>query len=577
MTPLTWDDLAAVALLGTRRRALRGGGVGDGPLPGLPPALGEAVAVVTRARAADRPAGAEPDAAEHLLDVAALAVTFRRAGLRTRPARPLPDPAPADPRRAAGPAASARLASLLGGADRELLELWLTTAADRGLRAPDQLLPALLDHAVRVPAHAPVAARVAGTRGRWLAHHRRDWAGVLDGVAAGAVGPGAPEPAGEGPAAAGEHGSWELGTPAERVAWLGRRRTTDPAPARRLLQKGWAQEEPVHRAALLGALALGLGPDDEPFLERCLADRRGDVRVTAARLLTALPGSALADRAAGRALAAVRVERGPLRRRLAVTLPAGHDAGMARDQVPAPPARTGAPGARDGPGGPAGGSGAWLVLHLVAAAPLTCWRPGLGGPPGELAALDVADGWRPVVWSGWARAAIRERDEEWAAALLDHPPARAGTLVGAPAGGGAPRGWPGAGPLPGAEPADPIGTVGALLSLLPDDARAARVAGWLRSRAGLPAPIALVLRAVPGPWPEPLAAAVLHWLSQRPRLDEADGRAVLDLAARRLPGDGVQALREVAGHWPAASPTRRLASAAAELMSVRRTVVEELQ
>ena len=566
MSGTSWDDLAAVALLGTGRRPV--------PAAPLPAPLADAAARVGAVRAASARPGTEPDAAEHLLDVAALGAVLRRAGMRPRTPRPLPEPAPTDPRRPAGPAAAARLLELLGGTDRELLELWLATAQECGVRPPEPLLPALLDHATRFPTLAPLLVAVAGPRGRWLAGHRRDWAAT---VATALPSPtrATAEAAGQGPP------SWDLGPPAERVAWLTDRRSDDAGAARRVLESGWPREEPAQRAALLAVLAVGLDPADEPFLEQCLGDRRGDVRVTAARLLTALPGSALGRRAAARARAAVRVERQVLRRRLVVTVPAGHDEAMFRDQVPPPPARL----------GPGGGPGAWLLLHVVAAAPLATWVPALGASAVDVTALEAADGWQAVLWSGWARAAVREGDAVWAEALLQHlpgPGSSAGSSPGSspgsgrgpgpgsgsgPAGGGGPPGRP----LPGSEPLDPLTTVGALLALLDGDVRARQVAGWLRARGGPPAPAAVLVRAVPAPWPPAVTAAVVDWLADRPRLDDPDGRAVLELAARRLPGDRVGALREVAEQWPVASTTRRLAGAAAELLSVRRAVLEELQ
>ena len=61
------------------------------------------------------------------------------------------------------------------------------------------------------------------------------------------------------------------------------------------------------RAACYGALAVGLGPDDEAVLERALDDRVASVRAVAANLLAALPGSAWSARMARRAEQMVHV------------------------------------------------------------------------------------------------------------------------------------------------------------------------------------------------------------------------------------------------------------------------------
>jgi hypothetical protein len=350
-------------------------------------------------------------------------------------------------------------------------------------------------------------------------------------------------------------------------------RSRDPAAARSRRAAGWAKEPPAERAGLLGVLSERLEPADEPFLGRCLRDRRGDVRALAARLLTRLPGSALAGRAATRARAAVRVERSLLRTRVVVTVPAGWDAAMAADQVPAPPAqlvRGSGPAAPVGPvPGPTAGPGGWLLLHVVAAAPLATWVPGLAGRPADLVRLEVADGWRGVLWLGWAQAALREGDRGWAAALLQHLP---------------PGVWRGPGVRGG--PADGPRAVAALLELLPGAERAGFVAELLlaTSRAtsrttsrSEQVPAALLLRSVPGPWPGELAIAVLDWFADRGALDEPDARAALELAARRLPIELTGAVRQFAEQWPPASVARRLARAAADLMTTRHDLLEELQ
>jgi hypothetical protein len=545
----SWDDLATVALLGTARRR-----ADDVPLP-------EPLARAAEGPGEPRePAAKASDPAARLLDVAALATVYLRSGLRAGPPRPLPPAAPADPRPVVGAAARARLAGLLAATDRELLTVWLVTAAERGLKPPAQALPALLDLAVRHPRLAPAVVAACGPRGRWLAGHRPHWAQAVRAASP----PCPPDDAG---AAGGEAmsdgpGVWQTGTPPERLAWLRAHRGRDRTGAGELLAAAWAREAPAERAALLAVLADGLGPDDEALLERGLADRRADVRAVAARLLTALPGSALAARATERGRHALRIERQLLRRRLVVRVPAAHDAAMARDQVPPPPAQLSGGGT---------GPGAWLLLHVVAATPLRAWTPALGDTAADVVPLDVPDGWCAVVWSGWARAAVRERDAGWAAALLDHPPAVA-RATAPPAPGAA----PGAG-RPGL--VDPAAAVPELLALLPVADRSRYLAEVLESRVAsrLPASVAVLLQPVPAPWERPLAGAVLGWLHRRSRLDDPDGRAVLDLAARRLPEESAGALRAVADRWPPLSPSRRYAAAAADLMTVRREMLEELQ
>ena len=77
----------------------------------------------------------------------------------------------------------------------------------------------------------------------------------------------------------------------------GRRDRDEPSE---LLETTWSTERAEDRLMFLDSLRTGLGADDEPFLERALTDRSRNVRSTAAELLSALPGSALATRMADR-------------------------------------------------------------------------------------------------------------------------------------------------------------------------------------------------------------------------------------------------------------------------------------
>ncbi|GAA3088121.1 hypothetical protein GCM10020254_35890 [Streptomyces goshikiensis] len=239
--------------------------------------------------------------------------------------------------------------------------------------------------------------------------------------------------------AAGVERLWQEGLFAERVALLGAVRAQEPAGATRLLATTWATERAEDRLMFLDSLRVGLSEGDEPFLEAALGDRSRNVRATAAELLSALPGSALAGRMAERALACVGPE--------GVVPPAECDAGMLRDGVVKRP--------------PAGrGERAWWLGQLVEAAPLSRWRERFGGlGPAEILARPTAEGWAEEFHAAWCRAAVRQRDPEWSKALL-------GSAAAPPAAG------PGTASI--AERAK-------LLSVLPEGERAAWVAEFVRA------------------------------------------------------------------------------------------------
>ncbi|MFG2119103.1 DUF5691 domain-containing protein [Streptomyces sp. NPDC048710] len=454
LAPPSWEDLVTTALLGTDRR------------PWTPAAPGREAPVA-------------------LLDAAAVATLRRRAGLRPGPAAQRPEPAPEDPRPALPGAAARRLALLLadrsggGGGGRrgsapdlmELLPQWLAAANARGYAAPPQALPALLDAARGRTDLRPAALAFAGPRALWLARLNPDWRFALRS----APGGGATLPDPEDDEAV--QRLWQEGLFAERVALLSALRARTPGPARELLTATWATERAEDRLMFLDTLRTGLSAGDEPFLEQALGDRSRNVRATAAELLSAQPGSALAARMAVRATACVAVDHMGSRPTIVVEAPLECDPDMERDGVAAKP--------------PTGrGERSWWLGQLVEAAPLGTWPGRLGGrTPEQIVALPVADGWQGELHAAWCRAAVRQRDAAWSRALLGAP--------SAPEAGG-----PGAVSL--AERAKLLATLG-------HKERAEWVAGFIATH-GLSEAFQL-LGVCDVPWGAPLGRAVVDALN----------------------------------------------------------------
>ncbi|MFH8514957.1 DUF5691 domain-containing protein [Streptomyces gelaticus] len=447
--PVPWEELVTTALLGTDRRP---------------------------AGAAGGPAG--------LLDAAALHTVRRRAGLLPADPAARPEPAPADPRPALPPAARRRLAQLLadrsaagGPAGRrgtapdltELIPQWLTTANRRGFRAPAALLPALLDAARARTDLRPQALAFAGPRGLWLAGLNPEWKFALRGSSGGSSLPGPTEP--EAVARL-----WEEGLFAERIALLAAVRAHDPAEALVLLATTWSTERAEDRLMFLDSLRTGLSPVDEAFLEQALSDRSRNVRSTAAELLSALPESALAGRMASRALSCVSPDLTGDGATVVVEAPHECDASMEHDGVVAVP-----PSGR--------GERSWWLGQLVEATPLATWPARFSGrTPREIVGLPVADGWAEELHAAWCRATVRQRDPEWARALLGTPSVP-------------PSNGPGTASL--AERSK-------LLGILPPAERAGWVAGFIAAH-GLSEAFQ-ILGVCPTPWAEPLGRAVVDAL-----------------------------------------------------------------
>uniref|UniRef100_UPI001C5CC473 DUF5691 domain-containing protein n=1 Tax=Nonomuraea rhizosphaerae TaxID=2665663 RepID=UPI001C5CC473 len=338
-------------------------------------------------------------------------------------------PAPAEELPAVAPRAAQRLARVIGGEYDRLLPEWLAAAAEARRRVPAHILPDLLDRGRRDPSIRAHLGLVTGQRGRWLAALNPEWGYLLE------------EPTGE---------AWELGSPADRRAYLRHLREKEPKHARELLETTWESEGPDDRAAFVEVLADGLSMDDEPFLEQALDDRRREVRQEAANLLTRLPESRLAQRMAVRARRCLTITR----RAIVVEAPAECDKAMERDGVRAKPPR-------------GTGERAWWLQQVVARAPLGLW-----GGPARLLKMKIPD-WDAEVKTAWVRAAVLQRDPEWARAMFA---------------------W------------DPIADL--LVALGPDEQQ--QLAAEFVRKHDLDSQLIMVLGGVSSHWREGLATAVLH-------------------------------------------------------------------
>jgi hypothetical protein len=198
-------------------------------------------------------------------------------------------------------------------------------------------------------------------------------------------------------------------------------------------------------------LADGMSMDDEPFLESALDDRRREVRQAAANLLTRLPGSRMSQRMAERARACVAVAGNVI----TVEAPKTCDKAMERDGIrPKPPRGI--------------GERAWWLQQVLARAPLATW----GRPPARLLEMRIPD-WDAEVKAAWVRAAVLQKDPEWARAMF---------------------GW------------DPIAD---LLESLPPEEQQELAARFVHQH-DLDSQLIMVLGGVSSHWREGLATAVLH-------------------------------------------------------------------
>lgn len=441
------------------------------------------------AAAADGAAGAllqqanAQDPAESMLAHAAILSVYCRAGRRIAgEAGQAPEPAPEADRPSCSARAGRQLATILFGEFSDLLPEWCALADAAALRAPDELLPALLRRAASASRDEGAAIRsVLGERGLWLAAQDPRWSSALAGRDDGLA--------------------WDGGDIDDRVTALSAIRRTDPARAREMLMESWESEAADDRAKLLPALNTGLSQDDEDFLESALNDRKAPTRQAAAELLAFLPESRYAARMTERVRGLVNMveKRGLLGGKtvLEVTLPEQPDKAMKRD------------GLSDRQQGGLGKK-ASLLLGIVAGTPLSAWDE--AEPAIWLAAAAKSD-WRDALLWGWAQATARQGDANWAAALLDmfqgivksakhleqHKPALLDAMAAA----------------------DPARREAAVQARLGDSDP--RVAG-------------LLLSACDHDWSGKFSAGVLAWLKKRFPEKGADGYQLRELVKRDFGG-----------------------------------------
>jgi hypothetical protein len=344
-----WDGLVSSALLGTERRPAR--------FEDLPSKIQEQL----------NDGG--------LLDAAALATLYKRAG-RTplEGLTPLPQ-AQGDDQPLPRPAAIRRLTAMLTGFQTTALGEWLRAADAKGWGVPPEHLPALADYARGRAEYRPLVVKAAGRRASWLADLNPDWRFLHEAVVEG-------------------NDHWTHGNPTQRRSWLRAHRQTDPAAALEALREVWPSEPAPTRLDFLNLLAANLSAADEEFLEHALDDRAKDVRRAAAGLLARIPGSQYGVRMAERVWSHLTVSQGVI----AVDLPTRLTAAMERDGIEPQP--------QDGIG-----KRAWWFRQLVAAAPLSTFEL-------DHLQLEVEGCSTEVLQVAWSQAAVREGSAEWARALL---------------------------------------------------------------------------------------------------------------------------------------------------------------
>ncbi|GAA3145287.1 hypothetical protein JOF29_005623 [Kribbella aluminosa] len=336
-----WDGLVSSVLLGTDRR----------------PADFDELPEYVRERLGDG----------GLLDAAALATVYKRAGRKPlRELTPL-EPAGGEDRPLPRPGAVRRLAAMLGGFQTAALGEWLRTAEANGWGVPPEHLPALADYARNRAEYRPLVIAAAGRRARWLAELNPEWRFLH-----------------AADAESNDPELWTHGNAIQRRAWLLGLRRREPGAARAELAEVWPNESAATRADFLGLFAEGLSLADEEFLETGLDDRSREVRRVAARMLARLAEAQYGVRMTERLRSHLVESQGVL----AVDLPRSLTASMERDGL-------------DSQNPEGVGKRAWWFHQIVANTPLSAMHLTWLETPVEGCAPEVLQ-------SAWTEATVRE-------------------------------------------------------------------------------------------------------------------------------------------------------------------------
>lgn len=250
-----------------------------------------------------------------------------------------------------------------------------------GQRLPHGLLVSALNQGRQSTELREWLLPVLGERGRWLATQNPQWA-----YAAGVQETADPEQI------------WQEGSVAQRVSLLETERTSDPAKARARLEASLKELNAKERAPMVAALHAGLSMDDEPLLEKLLADRSKEVRENAAQLLTRLPTSAHSLR-------------------ITAWLQSMLSQDTKGDWQIEPPTEGNKDWERDGIAlqlpAYVKGERSWWLQQLVMLAPIDFWRQTLDKSPEQLWEWSRRSDWKSALRQGWLRALDTQHDLRW--------------------------------------------------------------------------------------------------------------------------------------------------------------------
>ncbi len=330
----------------------------------------------------------EATPANILLEGATLYAQMRKAGFQPKKWEgEIPFPAQKDKSKICSKKSSEHLAMILTGTFTPALDNYIEQLIFNKKSLPPELLPELLEKCRSDKTLWKKLKNAIGERGKWLIEQNEDWhflIGKRDQV------------------------EWEEGTKNERIALLHHLRRVQPDEALENIESTWDEDDWQHRVEYIKTLEHNLSLADEPFLEKCLDEKRKDLRRTAALLLEKIEGSELQKRMWERLKNCINLKSRTLKKdKLEIDLPETCDDEMLRDGVD--PRKQWSKG----------GLKASYFAQMFIIVPPSNWETLFDKKAKEVLEIFVRSEWSELLVQASIAAAVRHQDESWMEAIAD--------------------------------------------------------------------------------------------------------------------------------------------------------------
>lgn len=328
----------------------------------------------------------EATPANILLEGATLYAQMRKAGFQPKKWEgEIPFPAQKDNSKICSKKSSEHLEMILNGTFAPALDNYIEQLIFNKKSLPPELLPELLEKCRSDKTLLQKLKNAIGERGNWLIEQNEDWHFLIGKTT---------------------QVDWEDGTKEERLALLNHLRKTQPDEALENIESTWQEDDWQHRVEYLKTLEHNLSLADELFLEKCLDEKRKDLRRTAALLLEKIEGSELRKRMWERLKNCINLKiRTGKKEKLEIELPETCDDEMLRDGID--PRKKWSKG----------GLKASYFAQMFIIVPPSKWEVLFDKKAKEILGIFIRSEWSELLVQASIAAAVRHQNENWMEAI----------------------------------------------------------------------------------------------------------------------------------------------------------------